>query len=621
MQLKKILNRLLNRERDNIDVNKKTNQKIPVLIFCDPGVDDALMLWQILSAQTYQILGIVAGAGNTSRSYTINNAQRIVAITGQTNINIYAGCETPLNTSQEKMLNGINVYGDDGLNGIILPAASETKTVTDGIELACKQINQQSVVIISTGGLTDLYRVLQKLENDCPDKLANILAISMMAGVVNPTQEANAPIAEQRHSEFNILFDITASQGVFRLTQIYQIPVLLVPLDLTHSLLCSQQDAQLFKKNPNAVTDYFYQLLDKVPTHYINRYGKGPDGTMRQPIHDLHASNLLMHPEQYRGDWVNVEVDLKGHLTLEQTSAGNVFLLQFLYQQRQTFFQALLHDLSYYHHLTCQPLLKHQPEIIVFDLDDTLWDCLQHYRYHINNTREKFGLASWTDTEFNQFCYVQREHMFKHMFGENVKTALDYFYQLFSRYKPRPQHARLIYNVEEVLVKLRSSNIRLIAWSNTENSLVQQLIDHFNLRIYFDHVMGSEGSANQWQDLKPNTCLFEQALKKLNLTQTDRSKIWFVGDSLSSDIQCAHNAGCISVWFNPKKLPVNQIKPHYIINQLNEIFSLTFDRDSSPVVKTTGYHQFGFMRSIDESETETELTIKTSDVTLLNQSF
>lgn len=562
MQLKKILNQLLS-----------ATTPMPVLIFSDPGVDDALMLWQILSASRYEILGIIVGAGNTNRTQTINNAQRIVAVAGRADVKVYAGCEAPLDTPVASMLSGVDVYGDDGLNGIKLPKANSDYIVADGIDFAYEQICQQPVCIISTGGMTDVYRVLSRIKQQAPEKFKNILAISMMAGVINATQEANAPIAAIRQSEFNIIFDIKASKDVFALTAQYNLPILLTPLDLTHSVLCSQQDAALFKKLHNPVADYFYQLLNSVPEHYVKRYGEGPDGSLRQPIHDLHASNALIHPEQYRGSWAAVAVDEQGKLTVTQEQQANVFLLQFLYLKRKEFFRELLNDLRHYNYLTFNEFRYAYPKVIVFDLDDTLWDCLQHYRHHINNTRERFGLPRWNDDNFNNFGYVNREHMFQHMFGNKVYEALEHFYELFNKNIPNEKYARLLQNVEELLKMLRAKGVTLIAWSNTEDVLVQRLIDHFNLRPYFDHVMGSNGHTNQWQDLKPNPQLFEIALQKLNLTHIDRREIWFVGDSLTSDIKCGHNAGCITAWYNPKKKQLNtaDIKPHLIITSFEEL--------------------------------------------------
>ncbi|MGO2010471.1 MAG: HAD-IA family hydrolase [Pseudoalteromonas sp.] len=91
--------------------------------------------------------------------------------------------------------------------------------------------------------------------------------------------------------------------------------------------------------------------------------------------------------------------------------------------------------------------------------------------------------------------------------------------------------------VLSLLTKL-AKQYRLIAITNGNVE-----IDKFNLRGIFELVLqaGINGKA------KPHTAMFEQASKQLNVAPQN---ILHIGDSLDTDVQGAHNAGCQSVWLN-----------------------------------------------------------------------
>ena len=90
-----------------------------IIIDTDPGQDDAVaILLALASPEDFDILGIVAVAGNVSLAQNARNALKILELSGRTNIPVYAGCERPL---RRMLVTAEHVHGETGLDGPNLP--------------------------------------------------------------------------------------------------------------------------------------------------------------------------------------------------------------------------------------------------------------------------------------------------------------------------------------------------------------------------------------------------------------------------------------------------------------------------------------------------------------------
>ncbi len=348
------------------------NGKIQTAVFCDPGVDDALMLLAILSSQTHAVKAIIPGAGNVSLGTTINNTLKICELVGKTDVPVYPGCVCPESKSETEMIDGKTVYGDDGLNGVVIPEPKLMKTSeTSGVAATVKLIENDKTLLISTGGLTDVYRVLKQLDDTKPDALRNIIGISIMGGVVDAAKEANAPIG-QCFTEFNILFDPIASAGVFALAEKHHIPIYLSALDLTHSILCSEADIQALKSVDHPAVKFAYELLSMVPNHYKIKFGPGENGMFRQPLHDVHAAICVMHPDLYDTQSAVVSVqasgDKAGKMKVQEDANGSVCLLSIRPALRNTFLQKMMESILHHQRFEKVPSLPaHSAMFVVAD--------------------------------------------------------------------------------------------------------------------------------------------------------------------------------------------------------------------------------------------------------------
>ena len=328
-----------------------TAPKTPVIIFCDPGVDDVLMLLQILGPQTdYTVVGIVPVRGNASSQICTENTLAVCEYIGRKDVPVYPG--------KTGEFVGKAVYGDRAMGGLDLPPAQEMKAQEmSGIAFACNFLKTQKAVIVSTANLVEPAEMLTTLKNENPDALKNIIALSIMGGVFNASQEANFPFEEKKYSEANVGDQPTATKQVFDIAAQYNLPIFLSPLDLTHSILVSKTDIEPLANSENRTAKSAYTLINDVPEHYKRRFGKGPDNEYRQPLHDLHATMCLLYPHLYRGRWVelNVTPTLQSpHFSIKSEGKGNVFILSIPTMDRSKFIDTLIQD---YRHesVVCNP--------------------------------------------------------------------------------------------------------------------------------------------------------------------------------------------------------------------------------------------------------------------------
>ena len=127
----------------------------------------------------------------------------------------------------------------------------------------------------------------------------------------------------------------------------------------------------------------------------------------------------------------------------------------------------------------------------------------------------------------------------------------------------------------ETLEALKSEGYRLGIFSNAgDNKDVQDLIESFEIRKYFDFVLTSAACFYR----KPHPRAFEIALAQWNAPPNEAAMI---GDSLEADILGANNLNITSIWITRRaKLndeDMRRIQPNFSLRKLSEL-PATLDR-------------------------------------------
>lgn len=219
-------------------------------------------------------------------------------------------------------------------------------------------------------------------------------------------------------------------------------------------------------------------------------------------------------------------------------------------------------------------------EILLFDVDDTLFDFGMSEEKALHNAFVKFGLPTgmtdyradykeiskvlWEDLEHGRITLPELAiERFKRLI---VKRELAINAQEFSRvyldYLGRETH--LVPGAVELCKSL--ADYRLAIITNGFTAVQTARIENSPLCNTFEHIIMSQEAGFQ----KPDIGIFDYAFSKLQAT--DKAKVLIVGDSLTSDIQGGINYGIDTCWFNPNvKENKSGIKPTYEIQSLMDL--------------------------------------------------
>ena len=115
--------------------------KRKLIILTDPGQDQAAAILMILGApETFDVLGMVATAGNIDLGYTTANCLKLLELAGRTEIPVHAGCPRPM---MRDLVTAEHVHGPTGLDGPQLPEPVTEVASGHGVEFIIRTVREQ----------------------------------------------------------------------------------------------------------------------------------------------------------------------------------------------------------------------------------------------------------------------------------------------------------------------------------------------------------------------------------------------------------------------------------------------------------------------------------------------
>ncbi|MEU2420254.1 nucleoside hydrolase [Streptomyces sp. NPDC007851] len=174
-------------------------QRIPVVIDCDTGVDDALALLFAVRHPGLELRAVTCVAGNTDVDGVVRNTLTVLERAGAGDVPVARGAERPL---LEAARSARHVHGTDGMGDLGLPAPAGRPVDVDAVTLLRREIlaSPRPVTLIPTAPLTNIALLLRTH----PEVTRNIERIVFMGGAV-ATGNAT-PVAE-----FNVWHDPEAA--------------------------------------------------------------------------------------------------------------------------------------------------------------------------------------------------------------------------------------------------------------------------------------------------------------------------------------------------------------------------------------------------------------------------
>ncbi len=274
-----------------------------IIIDTDPGQDDAVAILLALgSPDALEVLGITAVAGNVPLPLTQKNARIVCELAGRPDVPVFAGCDAPL---RRKLVTAEHVHGKTGLDGPrmadpVMPL--QDRHAVDFIIDMLRSEPSGTVTLCPLGPLTNIATALQR----APDIAGRVQEIVLMGGAyfevgnITPT------------AEFNIYVDPEAADIVFR----SGIPLVVMPLDVTHKALTNRARVQAFRDMGTEPGRMVAEWTD-----FFERFDKEKYGSEGAPLHDPCVIAYLLRPDLFTGRHINVMVETASDLTLGMTVA------------------------------------------------------------------------------------------------------------------------------------------------------------------------------------------------------------------------------------------------------------------------------------------------------------
>ena len=262
---------------------QKEIKKIPAIINCDPGIDDAIALTMAIKSELIDVKLITTDLGNVSTEQAAQNALNILELIGADNIPVACGEGKCFEIERPR----IQVHGKTGLGSYVFPKNSRKILEGDAVDVMYQTImaEQEKTTLICLSPPTNIAKMLVKY----PDVKEKIERLVFMVGSIEQLKRGELPYAE-----FNISGDPEASKAILK----SKIKLEIVPMEMGHTAYLDWQD--VFKtKNMNFVGSVF----EKLYREYKDRHVKNGIAT-----HDSCAIAYITNPEIFKIEPVKAEI-------------------------------------------------------------------------------------------------------------------------------------------------------------------------------------------------------------------------------------------------------------------------------------------------------------------------
>lgn len=270
---------------------------LPIIIDCDPGIDDAFSLAMAVASDELEILGITTTYGNVGLPHTTTNALRILDWLGS-DIPVYRGIDRALLGA---LVDASEYHGATGLEAPEMGPPSSVPRTTDAVSflISTLRATTRKITIVASGPLTNLAVMLRL----APDVAPKIERIVFMGGSTDYGNDSPA-------AEFNMLCDPHAAQIIFNA----DIPKTMFGLNVTHQVIATPARVQAMRNIGNESGRVFADMSVFFEKVYRERYDF--DGSA---LHDPCTVAWLLQPELFETREMRVDVETNSGLSYGRT--------------------------------------------------------------------------------------------------------------------------------------------------------------------------------------------------------------------------------------------------------------------------------------------------------------
>ncbi len=264
-------------------MKKREMKKIPVIINCDTGIDDAVALLLAEKSDKLDIKLITTDLGNVEPKQAAKNCLNILELIGASDIPVVAGEGKCLVKERPR----VAVHGNGGLGEYVFEPNSRRLASGDAVDLMNETLMQsdEKVTIICLSPTTNIAKLAKKYPK-CLDKIERLV---LMAGTIEEVKADEMP-----YPEFNVATDPEAAEAVLK----SKIKLEIVPMEMGHTAYLDWQD--VFKTKLENFTGSVFEVVFR---SYKDRHVKNGIAT-----HDGTAVAYVTNPELFETKPVRAEV-------------------------------------------------------------------------------------------------------------------------------------------------------------------------------------------------------------------------------------------------------------------------------------------------------------------------
>jgi len=276
-------------------------KKIPLIMDCDPGLDDAIaLLLAMASPEEIDLLGITTVFGNCTSNQTQENARRICELANRRDMKVFNGCPRSIfnrNPRIDSNYTDADIHGETGLGGCNLPAPTIPLQPQHAVRFILDTLlnAKEPITLAPSGPLTNVACALI-MEPMIKTKIKEIVLMggSIGLGNVNPS------------AEYNFSSDPHAAHVVFT----SGIPIVMMGLDVTRKTQTSEEWLKTIRKLGTPVSQAVVDML----SYFYRPNAVLEPGVEGGVLHDPNVIAYLLKPELYKGRHVYVQIDLSPNI-------------------------------------------------------------------------------------------------------------------------------------------------------------------------------------------------------------------------------------------------------------------------------------------------------------------
>ncbi|HZU13966.1 MAG TPA: nucleoside hydrolase [Chloroflexota bacterium] len=278
-------------------------ETVKLLVDCDTGIDDALMLLYLAGSPEAEIVAVGSVHGNVPSPRAAVNSRYVLDLVGLSHVPVAVGANHPM---AQPLLTSEHVHGRDGLGNINPPPPSTPLSDENAVDQMIRLGREQpgELTLLAVGPLTNLGAALL-IEPKLPELIPRVV---IMGGNVQLPGNITAV------AEANIWHDPEAADLVFEAGW----KVVMVGLDVTMKTLLAGRHLQRLEQDAQSSSSAAFAC--RILQHYLDFY-QASLGMRASALHDPLAGAIALDPSLARYLEKPVRVELRGTETRGMTVA------------------------------------------------------------------------------------------------------------------------------------------------------------------------------------------------------------------------------------------------------------------------------------------------------------